>query len=202
MSTFEINLIRTRVLPPARRKALFWGVVGYLVVCAVVLVLVAHTATREFVSARWKRSDMLRIEREFREAHPTQPDMLTYASVLGNQATSLLDTLGEVDDALARRSHLTLLLRRLSVPLPDEAHLLQFKMDTDERTLEFEIAAPIVSAEGLVPSAAEMVSVWKQDELLMTQLSDIDAVASTRMLVDGRAAYILKFSGELAGQGS
>jgi hypothetical protein len=198
MPDFQLNLMKDRVMTPARRRSTFWALSSYLFVCGLILIAASYRAASDFARARWQRDDIARLESEFKQAHPEQASVSAYAQELRLEAVALADALEGVQDSMGERIALGPLLRRLADPLPEDAFLVNLDYDCGKRMLKFDLASPVLTAEGKLPNAAELVSTWKQDEHLMDQAEHIASVASKRMLIDGRAMFIMRFSVSLA----
>jgi len=199
MAVFQINLIRERTIPARRRKAIFWGVSVYLVLCIALLAFVANHATRRLLATRRLRHEIVRLENQFQLVYPGMHDILAFARQSEQKLTAYARDLESIDAFLADRLNLSGLLASLKAPLPEGVHLFNLDLDQDDKTLSFDIVLPAGSMESSV-NGARLANFWNADEVLMSQAGRIRSVAAQRNRVQNQQVMILRFTTALDGR--
>lgn len=197
MVPYRVNLIRTVVLPPARRVLLFRAMLGYLALC--LLVLAAEVAVGyQRVEDWWlQRAEIRELEARFQAENPGRGELLPCFRRLRERLETKAARLERVSQVLARRFPVGPVVDALLTPLPDDFELATLELDVAKRQVGFDLFVP-VAAEAATLSAGELVHGWSGDPALAARLRAVEPLATQRRLIDGQAVFIFKYSAALA----
>ncbi len=195
-TTFQVNLIKGEALPAPKRQALFWGMLGYLAICGLVLVVVANTAARRAVRAARLQREIASIESRFRSESGKQVGVLDYADTQRREMERCTQRLAVIESVLGRRLSLTTILYRLAVALPPGVELLAFEVEDDKPDLIFDIMVPEQDAAPLV-DAGRLVAEWNRDEELRGVVHRIRSAETERRRIRSESVYVFKFRCEV-----
>ena len=201
MVTFDINLIRARTMPAAQRKAVFWLVALYLLICIVLLAYVANHGTRRIVASSRLGREIRRLEGEFRAVYPGEKDILAFAQRSEERLTQDARRVEIIDEPMDKRVNLSGVLASLKAPLPPTVHLFNLKVDRHvggARELTFDIVIPAGPMETRV-NPGRLVAYWNADEVLMSRTGRIRSVAAQRQNIQNDPVLILRFACGLNG---
>ncbi|MBL7075960.1 MAG: hypothetical protein ISS31_00680 [Kiritimatiellae bacterium] len=193
---FEINLLKDRTASAPVRKALFWGVVGYLVLCIIALAWQANSSTRRLLRAKRLRVDIEASEQEFHVAHHRAEDILEFARRAKSRLEMDAQSLEAIEKLIRNRVSLVNIISALTAPLPMGIDLLKLSLDDKEDEINFSVVIPDGSAERQV-SGGRLTSIWNADETLQSRMARIRAISTRRDRADGRAVVVMQFSAEL-----
>jgi hypothetical protein len=116
MPVYQINLIRARTTPPGRRRAIFLGMMVYLLVCGGILAWMANGASRQFVYSSRLRTQITALEQQFRREHPGKTDILAYGKDLKQSLQELTGSLEAVRKVCGQRVDVARVLLRILLP--------------------------------------------------------------------------------------
>ncbi len=196
MVHFEINLIRGRVINKTARQGLFWGTLGYLVLCCIGLAIVTHRATLRMVDATEQRREMKIIERQFNADYPEADSVLSYVQGMRSEMGLAADVLTGIDATIRNRVSLPRILLGLARPLPPESVLVNVDLQRKDGTVQFGVMTPTGGSRML--TAGEIINLWNRDGTLAAQLREIRAETSQRQYRSGRPVLVHRFSAALA----
>ena len=202
MPEISMNLIRDRIPPPRRRRRMFWGMIAYLAICALALAAISYQTGRQLVASARERSDIQRYEAEFRRTNPEDNDILAYCERLnrrGDQTAALMET---VQEKVVTRADVAVMLVGIAADLSAEIRLLDFALDSESQSVNFKLAAPILSSSGRLTEAGEWVALWNQNPELTAELNRIQSVESTRTTFEGQPIFALRYEGKPARGGT
>ena len=197
MAEFEFNLIKDVVLPPRKRKTLFYFMALYLAVTGIALVAVSHKGTLQLLTASRLRAKTTDLEGQFRERYPEHDDILLYAGTLNTDMTTYAEKLDSLSAIINRQTDLSEILVGLMQPLPRDIRIIHFDLNSKKKSLVFDVIVPIRRQEGRI-NARQLIERWAGDPALMSQLDKIETIMSQRHAIDGRPAHVLRFSGQLS----
>ena len=194
MAEFQINLIRERVLPRARRKMLFLGMLLYLAASGVLLTMTAHTAARRFVVALARSDQVGRLEQQFRAGHPGQKDIVAYEQTLRQEMRGNVAAVEAVDGVLGGHVSISGILAGLMDPVPPDLYIMSCDFSSTTSLLEFSFAVPINQrTRGF--QAEDLIARWKENDALRVALTEIKLLANERQEINRVPTYVWKFSG-------
>jgi len=196
MLMFEINLLKGRAASAPVRKALFWGVVAYLVLCIAALAWMANSSTHRLLRASRLRRDVDAAEREFQKTHNRTQDILEFAQRAKSRLEMDAQSLETIERLIRNRVSLVNIISALTAPLPQGVDLLKLDLDSLAGEINFSVVIPEGRAEQQI-SGGRLTSVWNADETLQVRLERIRAISTRRDRVDGRAVVIMQFSAGL-----
>ena len=139
---FEINLIKDRVLPPRRRKALYWGLLGLPGAVRRLLVFVVYTDTHQMIAAVDNMHEATAIRKSVQEGPPGEKDMITFARTLEKGDPDDIEQVRAVEDLVDQSAHLTRILLGLTVPMSREIILDDFRLDRAAQKVAFKLSVP------------------------------------------------------------
>jgi len=197
MAEYKINLIRDRVLAKPFRKFLFWGMLGYLVLCGVVLAFVVHKSALGFVGASRGYREIKVVEEQFMLTHPDAKDLLSYAGELRPRMVANANILAEIDKGLNLHLDFASILLGVAKPLPDGCVLVNFDFNRKNGVIKFDVLTPI-SGVGSCQAGA-LIELWKADGRACVHLGNIRSESSRREFRAGRAVKIHSFEAEVGG---
>ncbi len=196
MLMFEINLLKDRTASAPVRRALFWGVAAYLVVCIVLLAWFANSSTLRLLQARRLRREIEAAERDFQRAHHRAEDILEFARRAKTRLEMDAQSLEAIEQLIRNRVSLVNIISALTAPLPAGVDLLKLSLDDKDNEINFSVVIPEGRAEQQL-SSGRLTSIWNVDETLQTRVERIRAVSTRRDRVDGRAVVVMQFSAGL-----
>jgi hypothetical protein len=196
MLMFEINLLKDRAVSAPVRKALFWGVVAYLVLCIVALAWLANSSTHRLLRAARLRRDVDASEWEFHKSHHRSQDILVFAQRAKSRLEMDAQSLETIEKLIRNRVSLVNIISALTAPLPAGVDLLKLSLDGRADELNFSVLIPEGRAEQQI-SGGRLTSVWNADETLQSRLERIRAMSTRRDRIDGRAVVVMQFSAAL-----
>ncbi|MBU0676590.1 MAG: hypothetical protein KJ626_00605 [Verrucomicrobia bacterium] len=197
MTSFKINLIRKDVLPADKRHQLFWFVVFYCIVCAIVLVVVVSGVTRRLVKATDDRKEASRIQTTFREMHPGHNDIMVYANGLRNEVQKAAEELADLENIVDRRIYLAHILKDLSAPLSLGVRITDIEVSRDSAEMSFDLVIPERLA-GKEINERDLLEKWAAAPELSKRVRNIHSVVSQRQKIEGQAVLVIRFGCELA----
>jgi len=196
MAMFEINLLKDRTASAPVRRALFWGVAGYLIVCIIALAWLANNSTHRLLRAGRLRRSIEESENEFHRAHHRAEDILEFARRAKIRMEVDAQSLETIEALIRNRVSLVNIISALTAPLPVGVDLLKLSLDDNEDEISFSVVIPEGRAEQQI-SGGRLTSVWNSDETLQTRLDRIRAVSTRRDRVDGKAVVVMQFAAEV-----
>ena len=196
MTAFRINLIRGLTPTAKQRERIFWGMISYLVLCGVALVGIAYYETRRLAATFGLRADIALLDAQFRNEHPGQTDILRYAKKMKEQLFECADKLESVRWIQTTRVTLAPILLALAAPLPSDIDIAGLQIDSEKRTLEFELIVPITGMGERV-DAGRLIGIWNEDPALISRVGKISSAKSQRQSMEGKPVYVLRFTASL-----
>jgi hypothetical protein len=193
MVVFHINLIRGTIAPPRTRRRIFWGMLLYLGVCGGVLAAIANRATHRLVAVSEQGQQIVKLADAFRQKHPGEADMAGYAERLRQEAAAYAEKMEAIGGIRDRRVDAARVLLALTRPLPRDVDLVNFRMDGQKRTLDFELAFPVRAAGG--SEAGALLDIWNQEATIRANVGRIGSVRSQRNTIQGDPVELLTFAG-------
>lgn len=194
MTLLRANLIRGRVLPPRRRKTLYWGILTYLGLCGVLLVAVVHMDTYRMLEALRARRKSESLLEAFHAQHPDQKDLVAYAHHLRQRLVSQIDRIRSVEEVVERRAHASQLLLGIAAPLPDDITVEEFRLDGRTGRLSIILKAPEAQAR----SAADLISAWNTSSNLVDEAEGFRILSRSQSASqDGGSVVTLEVEGKL-----
>lgn len=196
MPEFTINLIRDRVMPPARRKTRYWCMVGYLAVSGLLLAVTLWMATTWITQAAMVREDTVRLERSFLETHPEQEGIAAYAASLERKTGERVARLKAVDGLLSGAPRPAELIYQMELSLPVGISIHSLVVDAEQGvTFELLVISGAVKAD-MDPSS--LMARWSRDTVLGARLRGITYLGGKRQSNGERDDMVWRFSGRLA----
>lgn len=193
MASFEINLIRNQILSPARRRLLFWCMLGYLLSCALAMGVVAYHAEQHVMGATEAKAETARLEADFEQHNPGEGGVARSRQTAEDRLQARAVRLEIVNGILGRRLALARLMVELLAPLPLEVTINALDLDRGKGEMSFSLSVPNEDGRpGL--SASQIMQTWKENPALTAQLREFQAVGTQRRMVDGKSVLILKYS--------
>ena len=196
MLMFEINLLKGRAISASARKAMFWGLSLYLVLCIMALAYLANWGTQRLIRAARLRRSVDQQENTFRRSHPRAKDVLDFARRSESRLLADAKSLESIDGMIRHRINLVAVISALTASLPPRVHLLNFELKARLRTITFDVAVPAGGMERRI-SGGQLVALWNADDALKDNLQPVRAVSTKRNRVLGRSALIMRFTAEL-----
>lgn len=201
MTTFNINLVSSDVLPRRQRSMLFWAMVVYLLVCGTILALIAYHTTRSLARTLGERVVVLRSEAGFKQLFSTAGDIDSRLAELKTQLDEECMRLTIIDGILQHRANISVILSGLSRGLPQGFYILNVGMKEKKGTITFELVIPVGESIGS-PNTSELIAHWRANRPLMREVSTIKSLVSERQRIDGKTVFMLKFECQIQkGQG-
>lgn len=193
MLPFRINLIRSQTLPPAARRRILAGLIGYLALCGCLLIVASHRASLIWMDTQQKRGQIDLLKQNFLAQYPGEPDVARYGQLLTRQLNYASGQMETIVSLFNRRVQTARIIWNLSRQLPEGMDLVNLKMDTTQKTIDFSLAVPAVGS-GESSDNEHLLAAWNGDPELMRQVGRINSVKSQRQLLDGVSVYLLSFS--------
>ena len=197
MNSFEINLIKGRVPLPEKRKIIFLSIILYLAACSLVLVFLCYSITANFVKLSYDKRQLGRIEKEVSGHYSQGRSMFNYASDMKAEIGKHIDTIETISSVLQKRVNLAILVRSFFAVLPSGAYIDNFMLDSAGKRLSFNVIMPAGSIE-TVFDASELISAWKNNASLMSNIDRIELVMSQRQKIGEESMFISEFSCSLS----
>lgn len=194
---FRINLIKNSTLPLKKRKAIFLSMVSYLSICAIIFIILCIKIRFNFAGINRERENVARAEKTFCQSNPSIKSASTYNADMRSRMIQHIETLEAVEDVLSKRINLTPLLIRFALPLPSDAYIDNFKLDTSKKGLSFSVITPSTKTKNGSYTSG-LISAWKNDSILMANIKHIESSASQRKNEGKDTSLILEFSCSLA----
>lgn len=202
MPEISMNLLKSRVPPLRRRRQLFWGMIAYLAFCALALSAICYQTARQLAAGARERAAIHRYEAAFRKTNPQDSDILAYCQRLNRRGDHTADVMESVREKVVSRADVAMMLVGIAAELPSEIRLLDFTLDSETQSVNFKLAAPILSSSGRLTEAGEWVAIWNQNPELTTELTSIQSVETMRTTFEGRPVFALRYEGKPARGGS
>lgn len=194
MVRFEINLIRDEVLEHGQREAVFWSMIGYLLVCGLAGVGLAYRAASTVETVERRIADVTAMEQFFLKEHPRAGGILEFVRSRHRVLEQRVEAMEAIRASLAGHVSLARIFASLSAPLPPGAYILSLEMEDASKVARFSVAIPAADGE---MTAADLTGQWGKDGSLMEQLREIRSLVSQRQRVDGKSMLIMRFSAPL-----
>ena len=198
MTMLEVNLIKDRVLAPRRRKVLYWAMLAYLGLCGILLVVVVYFDTYRMTAAIDYMREAAAIRKAFHEAHPEEKDLITFARGLERDLQADIRRVETIEDLVERNAHLTRILLGLSVPMPRDIALTEFRLDHQAQKVAFTLSY----AEDHEQEAMDLFTLWNASTNLGREVSDLRSVSQNRSPQAEMDIVNLEVEGTLKGKGS
>jgi hypothetical protein len=197
MVPYRINLIRTLVPPPARRRLLYRGMLAYLALVLAALGAEVARAYRHIEEWQRQRAEIAGMEAHFRAERPECDGLLAAAAAAQARLGERTQRLEALSRILAVRLPVGRFLSGLLAPLPEAYELASLDLDIARGTLTCDLQVP---ANGEAPDipAAELLQHWHDDPMLRRRLRKLEPQATQRRVIGGQSVFILKYSGALA----
>ena len=193
---FEINLLKNRALSAPMRKAMFWGISLYLVLCIAALAWLANQGTHRLIRAARLQDEISKQEELFQRTHHRSQDILEFARRSRSRLEMDAQSLETIDKLIRNRVSLVNIISALTAPLPLGVDLLDLKLDSKDKQIAFSVVIPEGRAEQQI-SGGRLTSIWNADETLQFRLERIRAVATKRDRLQGDAVVVMQFSADL-----
>lgn len=199
MVKFKVNLIRDRVLAKPLRKALFWGVLVYLLLCGAGLAYLVHRDTSRFVDITGHYREMKAVEEQLMLSHPGSKDVISHLKEVKPLLVKNANILSGIDRGLDLDFNFASILLGIAKPLPKDCVLRSVGYKKKSGVLKFSVSTPVNKPTSRL--AGQLIDIWKKDAELWRQLGDIRSEASSREYQAGRAVMIHRFEAK-PGDGS
>ncbi|MBT3296746.1 MAG: hypothetical protein HN919_22320 [Verrucomicrobia bacterium] len=196
MLMFEINLLKNRAISAPMRKAMFWGVSLYLVLCIAALAWLANRGTHRLIRAARLQDEISKQEAQFQRTHHRSQDILEFARRARSRLEMDAQSLETIDELIRNRVSLVNIISALTAPLPLGVDLLDLKLNSKDEHITFSVVIPEGRAEQQI-SGGRLTSVWNADETLQFRLERIRAVSTKRDRLQGDAVVVMQFSADL-----
>lgn len=197
MSNRQPNLTRFAVPTPALRKAIYLGMLLYLVLCGVFMAWVLHRSALHVMETVHARTEIRALERSFRRLYGEQEGSLpSLARQLEADLEQTQAQLAVVRKLLERRVHLPRLVAGLIQPLPPDVQFVRMEMNRTRGLLEFDLAMPDAPDRELA-HARSLVDAWNASPVLAGELEDIRIVARNTQRLGEEAIVVLRLEGRL-----
>ncbi len=196
MAVFDINLLKGRAISAPVRKAMFWGLSLYLVICICLTAYLANWATQRLIRAARLGRTIDQEEKAFLREHPEDRDVLAFASRSQRRLTSDAESLELIDKMIRCRVNLVAVISGLTAHLPARVYLLNFELVPKGRVIEFDVAIPAGGMERTI-TAGQLMGGWNGDDALKASIEPVRAVSTKRQRVLGQSALVMRFSAKL-----
>ncbi len=198
MARFEINLIRHQIIPPGRRRILFWCVLSHLLLCAAAMSVVSYHGLHAIVAATAAKAEEARLEVEFAKLHPGGKGISACEQEAGTQLRQVTDRIAGINRVLEQRTNLARLIVPLLMPLPREVMLNHLELDRAKGEVLFDLLVTAGNGEDGV-FASHVMQTWRETPALASSIGRIKAISTQRRSVDGQQLLMLKYSYRLNG---
>lgn len=196
MTVFEINLLRDRAAAPRMRKALFWGVALYLMLCIVALAWLANTTTHRLLRASRLGRQLDVAEQSFQSTRQRSENVLEFAERAERRLEMDAQSLECIEKVIRNRISLVSVITSLTAALPPGVDLLKLNLDGKKDQLTFAVVVPEGSAARQV-GGGRLAAVWNADGTLQKRLGRIRAVSTRRDRVDARTVMVMQFAADV-----
>jgi hypothetical protein len=198
MTAFEVNLIRDRTPAPARRKALYWGLLVYLGLCGMLLVTVVYIDTYRMITAIEYQREAAAIRRAFAERYPQQEDAISLAKSLQEGLEEDLAKVKSIEDLVDRSAHLTRILLGLTIPMSRDVVLNELRLDQETGRLVFTLSVPEAEAR----KAMDLIAVWNSSANLNREVTRFRTLSRNQTVEGGRVMVLMEVEATLRGKGA
>ncbi len=197
MIAFRINLIRGRVPPSRVRRRTFWLLLGYLVLMGTVTGVLCWVGVRSVLELRREQRILATQEHWFRSKYLEFGSLQEFAEDVRRGLEQTRARLRAIQQFEEQRIEAVPILVALLEGLQPGMRMTSFSLDLGKRTMEFEVAVPLLVYEQRGRSDTDMVSRWNSDPLLRSRFKTIALVGTRRARGSTGFEYILNFSGVL-----
>jgi hypothetical protein len=201
MAEFEINLIRERVLPPAKRKLLFLGITVYLGLSVLVLAIVVSHVLEDCRKLALREIETRKLENEAQEAERPEGSSVAHAELLKDRLVVYENRINAIHRLLVDRPDVARILLGISNHLPYGVYIMNLELDPKRKELRLEL---MVAGDGgaEIPTAGKLVKAWSADRFLASQIKEIKPLTSQTQTMANRAVSVWEFACELEKRGA
>jgi len=172
---------------------------GYSLVCGIVLVFVAHQETRAMMKTLDEESKIRAMEARFQQDYPD--GIASCTEGLRSRMERIVVEMETLQSVLEKRRNLARILLCLLRPLPQDIVINNMRLDHRSRKLNFDLLVPEERPAGS-KNIGEVLADWKNSESLRMEVRAVKSVSSKRSLMGNKPIRIVKFGGDLVGPGA
>jgi len=193
MKQFEINLARTLIMPVAKRRLIYRGMLIYLLVSAGILTFSCWKACSDIQEALNYLHRNRAIQGQFHSLYPGSGSMAQYADRLQKQVAERTRQATAIKEALPADIHTVLPLLKALVSQTDGStlHRLTFIQKNDSRpAFEFSIAMP---TNGRKSPGAGFLQTWQKNPELAQCFASITPATTSRGKSGNEDVFIMNY---------
>lgn len=189
---FKINLIRSKVLSPDKRKKVFFAITVYLLICILIFVFLFLKVGVSWIKMGRFHKQVLALEKKF-QGNSQKRNISEYHEEMKVGITQYLNKLKAINSVLSKDVDATQILLKISKALPRGSYVDNFNLDNAKKRLDFDIVSLIGKKGGSV-NISELIGMWKKDKALMSAIDNITSSNSKRQKKGQDMVLISQFS--------
>ncbi len=190
---YKINLIKNKVIPYKERKLLFSVIVIYFFICVIILGVLGYRITANFVKVSDYKDKISFMEKEFSNSISEYEDFKKYRENLKLKMGMYVKKFNAVDKILNKKINLSYILDKISVVIPPDGYVDDFEFNRKENSLNFNVIIP-VSQAGQSFDMSQVVSYWRKDSYLMSNIEEIKSSVTQKQGRGGEQVLKAKFT--------
>ena len=189
---YEINLIKRRVIPRRMREYIFIGMFCYIAICILMLGLIISTITSELMHMQGVKEQVQKLAVDSSRFYATMDPTFADPDELESHMVNAIKKLEAIKTILSNDRNVPQLLQMLLASVPNGTDLNSCRFQKDTKQLTFEIVVPSTQANKDFNSS-KLVSLWKNDEKIMSQVKEIASSKTVRKIERGKEVFVASF---------